>query len=1233
MSHHQPARHICTLVRMPIFQEDERDYFAFNPYQVYDKTIKIMKKQRQALWLARTIMKISIHQLLLVFLFAGVSLARPADAQKALNQKISIHAENEGLRHVLNQIQKLADVHFTYTSNLISPDQKVTITAHQQPLSGVLDELLLKTGIRYKLQGKQIILQKAINQSKSAGDEQINLPENSHSRQEINIRGTVKDDKGEALPGVSVMLKGSQRGTLTNTDGAFEISVPDENATLILSFVGYVNMEIIVGDQTSFNIVLDSDIKMLDAVVVTALGFKESADKLGSTSSKITDKSIAASGETSLLNKMAGKASGVFVGRSSGSDPGGGSFVQIRGASTLSGSSQPLYIVDGVPINSSVHGGTNIRGVVQQSRVNDINPDDIASIQVLKGASAAALWGSRAANGVIVITTKNGAFNDKMRISFKSSYSMDEINRYHQRQTAFGQGDQGKFNPASGNAWGDKIEARAGGADEVNMSGEFFEGYQTGKRYYPIIKKNSRDVYADDQFKSIFRNGYAVDNSLSLSGGGANSNYLFSLGDVYQKGVFRQNSDYRRSTIRLNIESKFSEIIKLSTHASYAMIRSERVQRSNNTAGMLLGYYRMTPDFDITDYKGNYYSGPNAAPIPNRQRSYRNYLGNSSNPVYNNPLWTMIEQKNPNSVNRFIGSAELTITPIKGLDIINRFGVDNSSDVRRTYFPVNSAQADAVNLNGRYGEVNILENQLNYDLIGRYSHQFNPNFSANLIAGFNLNDRKYAELGGEMSDFLIAEGPWNFSNALTVNKNPNNYKTNIRSARAYSVLGLSVYDALFFNFSFAGEAASTFGEASDNTFYYPSGDVAWQFTKLKMFEKANWLTFGKLRASYGVVGVQPAPYRTRTLFVAGNSLYGNGSYLQSANFGNDQLRPERKTEYEVGTDLRFLGNRLRTEITYYQNKTKDLLLSVPVPNSTGFSSAYQNAGTMQNKGVDFDLNYDVFRKKDLTLSLNFNLNRNRSLVTDLAGATAVQVGGISGYMTINALEGQPVGVFMGGHYARDDRGTKIFDANGFPTVNAANAKIGDPNPDWRGGFGANLSYKSFSLELLFETFQGGDFFEGTRGVMYSHGTHEDVGKEVTLTKDLKNFKGAVIPAGTTVRGNVADLGAGEVLLDESYYTTLGGGFSGLKEQFVVDGSWTRLRELSLGYTLQSEAFRKATKLRSVEFRLSGRNLFLWTGVRGIDPDSNHTQVSLGRGLDYFDNPGTRSYLFSLLINY
>ena len=1128
--------------------------------------------------------------------------------------KISLNLNDVTIEEALNKIEKESEFYFLYNQKLIDVTRKVSIEADNEPIAEILDDIF-GGAVKFVVIDRQIVLTPSDLKSPSA------------EMQQPGITGTVTDDKGTPLPGVNVTVKGTSTGVITDANGKYKINVPDENSILVYSFIGYTSQEITVSYNRIIDVKLSEALTALSEVVVTALGFKEDRDKVGSSTSQIKSDIIEASGEVGLLNKLAGRASGVFISKSSGSDPGGASFVQIRGANTLSGDIQPLYIIDGVPMSSSVIGGTSYSGVIQESRANDINPEDIASIQILKGASAAALWGSRASNGVIVITTKSGSFNEKMKISFKSTYSLDKINRYQKKQTTYGQGTGGTFNPTSVGAWGDKISARAGGEDEVDMTGQYFEGYQTGSDYYPIIKKNSKANFADKQYDEIFQNGHSIDNDLNISGGGANSNYMFSVSDVYQNGIFKSSSNYRRSTIRLNIESKLGNIIKLSTSTTYAITSSDRVQRSNNVAGTMLGYYRMPVDFDITDYIGNYYSSQTSAPIVNRQRSYRNYLG-GTNPVYNNTLWTIYEQKNPDDVNRFINSTQITITPVEWFEFITRGGVDNYSDKRSTYFPVFSAGF----LNGTFDEQIISENQLNLDVIARAKHDFG-NFSSILTVGFNLNDRKLTILEGNMTSFLIADGPLNFSNAQSINKNPINSKTNIRSSRGYSLLGLTAYNSIFLNLSYAAEAASTFGQSSNSIFYYPSGDIAWQFSKLAVFKDSHILSFGKFRLAYGVVGVQPQPYKTSTLYLAGNSLFGNGAYLQSSNLGNKLLKPEIKNEYETGFDLRFLNDRLSTSVTYYQNFVKDMLLNVPIAPTTGFGSIYKNIGKMQNKGLELDFGYNIIRKTDLSVSMNANFTRNRNLVTDLAGASSVQVGGIGGFMANYAVEGEPVGIFMGGRYARGDDGKILFDVNGYPKVDASIGRIGDPNPKWEGGFGAEAVYKNFSLSMTFQTFQGGDFYDGTRSVMYTYGTHVDVGNEITTTTDLTNFAGKLIPAGTTVRGNIVDFGAGPVLCDESWYTSQGGGMGSCKEQFVVDGSWTRLRDISLSYVLRTESFRRVTKLQSMEFRISGRNLILWSGLKGVDPDLNQTQVTLGRGVDYFENPGTRSYLFSILINY
>lgn len=1058
---------------------------------------------------------------------------------------------------------------------------------------------------------------------------------------QTQVKGIVTSGEDNSpLPGVNVVLKGTTVGASTNAEGAYSISVPtnlSKSGTLIFSFIGMQTQEVPIGNQSTISITLKHDATALDEVVVSALGFKENADKLGSTAAKIEAKDLVRSGETGVINSMAGKAAGVLITRSSG-DPGAGSYIQIRGQNTITGTTQPLVIVDGIPISNSTL-GDQTAGVTQQSRLNDINPDDIASMQILKGASAAALWGSRAANGVIVITTKKGANSSKVNISFGSTVSFDRPNRLHPLQESYGQGAAGVYSPTSAFSWGDKISARSGGEDEVNTNGQRFEAYN-GQVIYPILKKNSRETYNDARRDAVFRTGTYVDNNLAISGGNEKGNFYLSLGDLRQKGILNGQSDYYRNTVRFNTERRFNDILKLTTNATYARTTSNRVQRSNSVNGLYIGMLRTPPDFDSRPYKGNYFSSPTASPIVNRQRSYRNYLGASANPIYNDPLWAIHELTNSTEVDRFILSSEMLLTPAKWFDITARGGIDSYTDHRITVYPVNSAINSGA---GNFEEQMLKENELNMDVIGRAFKDFGKNISSTLIVGFNINDRKYLSLGGTMNTFIIPDAPPNFTNSLVTNNQPYDTRTHRRTARLYSTLNVGFYDQLFVNLSVAGEAGSTFGSQAKSTFYYPSADIAWQFNQLPLLRDNNILSFGKLRASYGVVGVQPDAYRNATTYVTASfsswasSLsgvgYGNGAYVRNSRQGDPNLRPERKTEWELGTDLRFFNNKLTTGITYYQNRIVDLLLDVAVAGSTGYTSKYTNAGTMENKGLEVELNYNLLQRSSFNWNVFANWNRNINKVTDLAGTDIITLGGFSTTASTVAKVGYAMSSLYGGVYQRNESGAMTLNANGFPQVASSFGVIGNPNPRWRGGFGTNLSYKKISLNVLFETFQGGDFYTGTQGVLYHFGTHRDVGNEVTLTQDLKNYAGRTIAAGTTVRGAIKDFGAGPVLLDESYYTSIGGGFSTLVEQFIHDGSWTRLREVSLGYSLNSDKFRRKTRLQSIDFTVTGRNPFLWTKIVGIDPETALNGASNSRGQDYFNSPNTKSLLFSLKITY
>lgn len=1048
-----------------------------------------------------------------------------------------------------------------------------------------------------------------------------------------NISGTVKDATGETLIGVSIVAKGTTTGTTTNLEGVYSLDVNNDVKELSFSFIGFESQTVAIDGRSSINIIMSADATQLQEVVINALGFQGKKDRSGSTSSGISSGAIRSSGESAILNGLAGKASGVKIARSNG-DPGAGTNIQIRGANTIGGSSQPLVIVDGVPIsNDNLYGSGSSRsgGVSQQSRLNDLNPEDVESVQILKGASAAALWGSRAANGVLVITTKQGKLNQKMKVSYGLSYSIDEINRKHPLQTTFGQGAAGKFAVNAINSWGDKISTREGGADVVTTTGAYFAA-DNGEKFYPITKKNSQDIFVDDNFNQVFQKGSFLDHNLTISGGSGKTTNYFSLGYLDQEGIVK-NSAYKRATIRFNNQTYFNDKINLTTKANFIYTDGNRIQQNSNTAGLYLGLLRTSPDFNNAAYKGTYYSSTGVA-SPKRQRSYRRYLGENVNPTYNNPLWTTNEQKATSTINRFSATSNLNISPLSWLQFDIRGGMDNYTDKRVYFSPIGSASFN----NGRLDNEDFTNTEINADAIGRadFPNLIQDKVGLNVTLGYNINDRQRKVLYAQTQNFLVNSNLQTFNNGIAPYDVRNSFN-HIRSNRLYSILSFDLFKQLYLNLSGTQEAASTI----KGTYFYPSADLAWQFIDLPNL-KNDILSFGKLRLSYGQVGVQPTAYRFGTTYETfAYSTYDDGldinefggGFRLNDDQGNTDLRPEIKTEFEIGTDLRFFKDRLTLGMTYYQNEINDILLAVNLSPSTGFLSRYANAGKMENKGLELDLGFKLLNKKDYGLELYGNFNNNRNKVLDLAGSTRVPLTDQS--ITSNAIVGQPLGILFGSRAARNTDGSLKLDVNGFPVLDPEQGVIGDPNPDWRGGLGLKGYYKNFSFNVLFETYQGGAFAERTRFVLNSFGTYADVGNEVTLTKDLKNSAGKVFTSGTTVRGNIKDYGAGDVLLDEGWYTSLGGGLGGsaINEFAINNGSWTRLREVSLGYSFHGPKLSKSTKLGSIDVSIIGRNLALWTDILGIDPEVNQSGVDNGFGIEYFTNPSTRSWVLSLKINY
>ena len=1065
------------------------------------------------------------------------------------------------------------------------------------------------------------------------------------------IEGTVSDGSGNPLVGANVIVEGTSLGAATGVNGDYTINVSagtvDGNTVVIMaSYIGYkstsVSVEVPVDGSVNQNFSLAIDPIGLKGVSVTALGFTANRDEQGSSSVSVAAADMNRSGESLMANSLAAKASNVIVNAQAG-DPGASTSIRIRGANTISGASQPLIVIDGMPINNSTvyGGGNNISGgrsagTVQQSRINDLNANDIESVEVLKGASAAALWGSRAANGVVMIKTKDGDAG-RVKMNYKRTMSYDEIHERIPMQDTFGQGRNGSWTTHA-ESWGDRISDRAGGADEVESSGQHFVSEDGTFTQYEIITKNSKDTYVDENWNLAFQTGQYTQDDFQVTGGDASRTFLFSYSRLRQDGIIR-NSFYDRDNFRLNTKFRLSDKISMESKASYTYTNSNRIQQSSNVTGLMLGLLRTAPDFDIEHYKGTYTSS-SGVEYGGRQRAYRRYMGgSSSNPIYNNPLWTIYEQKAGTKVDRFMMTNEMTIMPDDKTSFVIRAGIDAWGDDRSWFFPIGSSGSRNA---GVFAEDALTNREVNYDFIARRNVDLGG-MSLNITAGYNWWDRAYNRTSFNISSFLVN------TDKETVNVNTaaeastvDNGKLFIRSGRTYALLSLAAMDNLFVNFSGVSEEHSTISDP----YFYPAMDLAYQFTDMLA---GTPLSFGKFRLAWGQVGVRPSAHRFETLAESGFSysaysdpldvsLFGGG-YRVDDDKGNPSLKPELKTETEFGLDMRFLDDRFSLSITSYQNNIDDMLINVSKSPSTGYDTQYMNAASMENKGLELDGSFLLMNQADKALDLYFNWAKNENTVTDLAGTDVIFLG--TGSVNSVAIVDHSLGALYGTGSETDDGtvdGTLILNEIGFPQITSLPIVLGDPNPDWRGTIGLNARWQNFNMNVLFEHSEGGDYSPRTQWVLRRFGTTAETGNFIESTPmELINVDGDTIAAGSSVRGTIHDFGGGDVLLDEAWYRHgIGGGFGDNQAyNFAVkDATFSRIRELSLSYTFTSPAFRETTKLSSVTLRWTGRNLWAWyKELVGLDPATNQAGVANGFGLDYFTNPSTKSYLFTVSVNF
>ncbi len=1095
------------------------------------------------------------------------------------------------------------------------------------------------------------------------------------------VVGTITGEDGDPLIGATISVKGAASGAISNIDGKYSVKVPAGFNTLVFSYTGYAVDEIALGTSNVVDIVLKSG-TILQETVVTALGLQTEKAKIGTAATTVQGEDLSRSAEVSVINRLAGRSAGVNIVQTSG-DPGASSRIQIRGATSITGDVQPLVVIDGVPyFNDSYYGegfgGNGIGsggslgsggGVSQQSRMNDLNPDDIASIEVIRGASAAAIWGSRAANGVLVVTTKKGSQSKAkdFTIDLNSSVAFDEINRRVPLQKNYGQGNNMRFQfaPGGGRSWGDYIPSRAGGEDQfiTDPTAAGYAGYfesLDGSKYYALTDGSATNLHGGkrsketrDLYDFLFRTGVTFNNSVGISSNTEKGSTYFSMSNVNQQGIAVKNSNYRKTTATLNASRNIGDKFTIDAGVNYSLVKSDRIQMGSNLNGLFLGGLRSPADFETADYQGSYYA-PTGEVFADRQRAYRNPLGAATGSIYDNPLWMINNIPSNTEVNRVTGRMELRFYPVSWLNVTARGGVDTYTDERDDFFP---AIASGDNNGGRYTKETIVRNQYNFDLFGRSSVKLAEKISLNALLGTNFNRRTTDDHGATAQTFVNPLAPPQLTNGQALV--PFNKRDEIRTHGVYATAGLELNDQVFLNLTGRNDFVSTL-PAGKNSFFYPAADASWQFSKL--FANSAFLSAGKIRAGFGRVGREPDPYLLKNIFFAPEdtrfgyseswgpginpSAYG-GAFALGETAGNPNLRPEIKTEFEVGTDLSFWQNKIGVSATYYQNQIEDAILKVRTPESSGFVSVIANAATMENKGIEIEANFRPIDNKTWSWNIYGNWTRNRNKVTEMNGVNSISIGGFSDGSS-RAVVGEQLGVLWGKRWERDPNGKIVLDENGFPTQANTSGIIGDPNPDFRAGWGTDLRWKSLELHVLFDASIGGDMWNGTRGALFFFGRAAATDVTTTLSKEqaesLKIYGGKTVAeqypfaqnadGSYTVRGKVDNFGKQEVFVEEQWHRVgLGSGFTGPEEQFVEDASWTRLREVSLAWRFDPKKW-GLKAIAGGNLTVTGRNLLLFTDYQGNDPDTSlNGPGNNAIGLDYFQNPATRTYRVSLNLTF
>jgi TonB-linked SusC/RagA family outer membrane protein len=1012
------------------------------------------------------------------------------------------------------------------------------------------------------------------------------------------ITGKVIDGKdGAPLPGVTIAIKGTQTGVFTKADGTFTVDVSSHNAVLIVSFIGYLPQEINTAGKSSFTFQLKQDTKSLQEVIVTAQGITRDKRALGYAVQTVGGDEIAQKAEPNVLNTLAGKVAGVNITSASGA-PGSSTNINIRGITSFSGNNQPLIVVDGIIFSNALdQTEVTVFGSQPGNRLNDISPENVESVTVLKGPAAAALYGSRASSGAILITTKAGKSQvGKSEVTLTSSVSFQDVYGLPKFQNEYGQGANNDFVNTSSNSWGPKFGS---GLDSVTT----VQGDRVPYRAYP---NNVRDFY---------KRGSIIQNGVNMSSGTPDNNISVAVSTTFQNGII-PFSEFNRNSIQLGGNKKLQNGLKISSSITYVRTTQEGTPMGNG--GSAFGQLTRIPrSYDLMG-------------MPYKDVKDINESSIYYNVAQNHPMWSAEKEQLHGNVNRLFGFLTLGFDITKWLNVSYRATADVYSDRRKLVQQLGSARAP----DGNITEDQFYRAELNGDLmIKAHREDVVKGLNISALLGQNINHREF------QNAVVIAEGLtipkfFNVANG-SVFTSSQETTTRRRLIGYYGQLNFSYMNYLFLDLTGRMDQSSTL-PVEKNKYFYPSAALSFVPTDAFHLE-SDILSYAKLRVSAAKVGRDADPYLLQTLYQ--QTTYGNNtasiSYplaLASGNIpgfqldgriGSMELTPEFITSYEGGFNVGLFKNRVSLDATYFYTKSANQIFNVSVSPSSGFNTRTTNVGLMENKGVELMLNVVPVKSPSVTWEISANYTRIRNKVIEIAEGveSSTIIGDVFGGIEPSIAKGYPYGVIIGSKNVRSPDGQLVINGNtGLLVPAAAGEVIADPNPRWFGALINTVKYKNFTLNFQVDTRQGGDIYSFSMIDWRSNGSLEITGKD---REQPRIMPGVIEVDGKYVPNNIQ-------ISAQSYWAGLGGLAS---EGAVFDATMYRLREVSLYYNFPSSLFGSKSPIGSLSLGVSAHNLYFYAPHFPGDPETNTQGAGNIQGLDLNGAPNTRNYGVNLRVTF